>query len=98
MSSIWKGAYESALRDSMKDWMWYQGYKEWYIKNGNNLPIFRQNMFNDLERKKIDHQINKSLYTKKYQQKDLAYFCFMNILRMVVGSFEVKILWISWIF
>ena len=52
MSSIWKAAYESALRDSMKDCMWYQGYKEWYIKNGNNLQIFRQNMFDDLERKK----------------------------------------------
>ena len=96
MSSIWKAAYESALRDSMKDCMWYQGYKEWYIKNGNNLQIFRQNMFNDLESKNYDHQINKSY--KNYQQKHLAYsnFSFMNILRMV-GSYEVKILWISWI-
>ena len=96
MSSIWKAAYESALRDSMKDCMWYQGYKEWYIKNGNNLQIFRQNMFNDLERKNYDHQINKSY--KNHQQKQLAYsnFSFMNILRMV-GSYEVKILWISWI-
>ena len=104
MSSIWKAAYESALRDSMKDCMWYQGYKEWYIKNGNNLQIFRQNMFNDLERKNYDHQINKSY--KNYQQNFFGIFKFLfyeypeNGWKLwgenIMNIMNTLTLWISW--